>query len=83
MIAYDDRLDVSVFLTDDERVVVYDGRTRNAWALSEPEQELQDWLPPGQYALAINVLRRFAVVPDSNERVQAASPHRPSARRER
>ena len=66
MIAYDDRLDVSVFLTDDDRVVVYDGRTQRVWTVSEPEQELHDWLPPGQYALAISVLRRFAVVPDGN-----------------
>ena len=45
MIAYDDRLDVSVFLTERGRVFVHDGHTMNTWTLADPREELRDWLP--------------------------------------
>jgi hypothetical protein len=60
MIAYDDRLDVSVFLTDHDRVLVRDGQTMRTWTLVDPELELHDWLPPGQYALAMHALSRYS-----------------------
>jgi hypothetical protein len=62
MIAYDDRLDVSVFLTDRDRVFVHDGRTMNNWTLADPKEELRDWLPPGQYALAMQALSRYSLL---------------------
>jgi hypothetical protein len=46
LIAYDDRRDVSVFLTDHDRVFVHDGHTMNTRTLTEPKEELRDWLPP-------------------------------------
>ena len=61
MIAYDDRLDVSVFLTDHDRVFVHDGHTMSTWTLGDPKEELHDWLPPGQYALAMDALSRYSL----------------------
>ena len=61
MIAYDDRLDVSVFLTDHDRVFVHDGHTMNTRTLADPKEELHDWLPPGQYALAMDALSRYSL----------------------
>lgn len=61
MIAYDDQLDVTIFLTKDERVIVHDGRTMNTWTLADPAKELHDWLLPGQYALAMSVLGRYSL----------------------
>ena len=61
MIAYDDRLDVSVFLTDHDRVFVHDGHTMNTRTLADPKQELRDWLPPGQYAVAMDALSRYSL----------------------
>jgi hypothetical protein len=61
MIAYDDRLDVSVFLTDHDRVFVHDGHTMNTRTLTDPNQELRDLLPPGQYALAMDALSRYSL----------------------
>jgi hypothetical protein len=60
MIAYDDRLDVSVFLTDHDHVFVHDGHTMNTCTLADPTEELRDWLPPGQYALAMHALSRYS-----------------------
>ena len=60
MIAYDERLDVSVFLTDHGRVIVHDGHAMSSWTVAEPEQDLRDWLPPGQYDLAMSALRRYS-----------------------
>lgn len=61
LIAYDDRRDVSVFLTDRDRVFVHDGPTMNNWTLTNPKDELRDWLPPGQYALARDALSRYSL----------------------
>ena len=60
IIAYDDRLDVSVFLTDRDRVFVHDGRTMNNWTLADPKVELRDWLPPAEYELAMDALSRYS-----------------------
>ena len=62
MIAYDDRLDVSVFLTDRDQVVVRDGQRTLTWTLVDPELELRDWLPPGQYDLAMHALSRYSLL---------------------
>ena len=61
MIAYDDRLDVSVFLTDHDRVFVHDGHTMNTQTLADPKEELRDRLPPGQYAVAMDALSRYSL----------------------
>jgi hypothetical protein len=60
LIAYDDRLDVSVFLTDHDRVFVHDGHAMHTRTLADPKDELRDWLPPGQYALAMHALTRYS-----------------------
>ena len=61
MIAYDDRLDVSVFLTDHGRVFVHDGHAMSTWTLADPREELRDWLPPAQYELAMSTLSRYSL----------------------
>jgi hypothetical protein len=61
VIAYDDRLDVSVFLTDHGRVFVHDGHTMNNRTLADPAKELRDWLPPSQYTLAMDALNRYSL----------------------
>lgn len=61
VIAYDDQLDVTVFLTNDERVIVHDGHTMNTWTLADPARELHDWLPPDQYAQAMSALGRYSL----------------------
>ena len=61
VITYDDQRDVTVFLTNDERVIVHDGQTMKTWTLADPAKELHDWLPPGQYALAMSVLGRYSL----------------------
>lgn len=61
MIAYDDRLDVAVFLTDRDRVFVHDGHAMNNWTLTDPKEELRDWLPPAQYELAMDALSRYSL----------------------
>lgn len=60
IIAYDDRLDVSVFLTDRDRVFVHDGHTMSTLTLADPKEELRDWLPPAQYELAMYALSRYS-----------------------
>ena len=61
VIAYDDKLDVTVLLTNDERVIVHDGHTMSTWTLADPAKELHDWLPPGEYALAMSALGRYSL----------------------
>jgi hypothetical protein len=61
VIAYNDQLDVTVFLTNDERVIVHDGQTMNTWTLTDPAKELHDLLPPGHYALAMSALGRYSL----------------------
>ena len=61
VIAYDDELDVTVFLNNDERVIVHDGHTMSTWTLADPAKELHDWLPPGQYALVMSALGRYSL----------------------
>ena len=62
MIAYDEGLDISVFLTDRDRVFVHDGRTMRNSTLADPKVELRDWLPPSQYDLAMNALSRYSLI---------------------
>ena len=61
MIAYDEQLDVPVFLTERDRVFVHDGHTMSNWTLADPKAELRDWLPPGQYDLAMDALSRYSL----------------------
>jgi len=60
MIAYDERRDVSVFVTDHGRVIVHDGHAMSSRTVAEPERDLRDWLPPGQYDLAISAIKRYS-----------------------
>ena len=61
LIAYDEGRDVSVFLTDRDRVFVHDGRTMRNWTLADPKVELRDWPPTGQYDLAMNALTCYSL----------------------
>ena len=54
--------DVQVFLTDDERVLVYDARRLSYWVVENPEEELRDWLDDDGYASALGALGLTAVV---------------------
>ena len=48
---------VRVFLTQDDRVVVYDERRLEAFVLDHPEEQLSDWLRPALYQSASTALR--------------------------
>ena len=61
MIAYDEQLDISVFLTERDRVFVHDGHTMSDSTLTDPKEELRDWLPPSQYDLAMDALSRYSL----------------------
>jgi hypothetical protein len=61
MIAYDEQLDVSAFLTERDRVFVHDGQTMSNWTLANPKEELRDWLPPVHYDLAMDALSRYSL----------------------
>ena len=63
LIAYDEHRDVSVFLSADGQVIVNDGQSRRSWISTDVERDLRDWLPPGQYELAMNALRRYSLFP--------------------
>jgi post-segregation antitoxin (ccd killing protein) len=55
-IAHDDQVDAFVYLTDDERVILYDADQLKYWDISDdPDQALSD-LPPGAYAEAMHAL---------------------------
>jgi hypothetical protein len=44
---------VEVFLTYDERVLVYDERRSDYWVVEDTEEELGNWLDDDGYASAL------------------------------
>jgi hypothetical protein len=61
-IAYDDRSEVEVFLTADERVLVYDGTKSRYYELVEPVEDLRNWLPKAAYADAVTALGQKPII---------------------
>ena len=57
-----DKGEVEVYLTDDERVIVYDGRRRQYHEINDPENELRDWLWPAGYTDALLALGMTPVI---------------------
>ena len=53
---------VEVFLTDDERVLVYDERRSDYWVIEDPAEELRDCLDDDEYARALAALGLTVVV---------------------
>ena len=45
--------DVRVFLTEDERVLLYDEGRSNYWTLKDPKEDLRDWLDDEEYLRAL------------------------------
>ncbi len=60
-IAYDERAERTVYLTTDERVIVYDGNRLNYWEITDPVEGLRA-LGPGAYAQACQALGVSAVI---------------------
>ena len=48
--------DAQVFLTDDERVILYDAGQMKYWVLDDPEEELRDQVSPEAYRAALTAL---------------------------
>ncbi len=46
----------TVYMTDDERVIVYDEDDGKIWPQEDPEEDLRSWLGPGAYAEAMHAL---------------------------
>jgi hypothetical protein len=56
-----DSPDCSVFLTDDERVLVYDADHYLVHTVDDPN-DLRNWLPDDEYIGAMHVLGELAVI---------------------
>lgn len=55
--------DIEVYLTDDERVIVYDENKTEHWELDNPVAELRDWLvSDADYAEAMKALGESPVI---------------------
>jgi phage I-like protein len=61
-IAANERNDVRVFLTDDERVIVHDGENLKHWVVEDPVEELHAWLDDDQYVAALRALGEEPVI---------------------
>jgi post-segregation antitoxin (ccd killing protein) len=66
-IAYDERNDIAVYLTDDERVIVHDGQKEKLHDLSvDPyqvvEETLRNWLDDDAYIAAMHALGMAPVI---------------------
>jgi post-segregation antitoxin CcdA len=55
-IASNDYKDIEVFLTNDERVILYHGDSMRFWAIEDAAEELRDSLVPSEYAAAMRAL---------------------------
>ena len=53
---------VEVFLTDDERVLLYDESRSDYWVIEDPAEELRDCLDDDEYARALAALGLTVVV---------------------
>jgi hypothetical protein len=60
LIAADDRKGVEVYLTEDERVILYDGERRDYWVVHDPQAELEDVLETSMY---VDVCKALGVEP--------------------
>lgn len=60
-LAVENRRDVEVFLTDDERVLVYDGEKLDYSVVDDAEGELRDLLADDQY---IDVMNALGITPE-------------------
>lgn len=58
----DDPGDIEVYLTVDERVLVYDGGRSEYWVLNNPVEQLRGWLTDAAYFEAITALGETPVV---------------------
>ena len=54
-IAYDERLEQTVYVTDDERVILYDSERQKYWQVDDPKDELKH-LGPFAYTEALHAL---------------------------
>lgn len=61
-IVYDEKNDVTVFLTDDQRVIVYDGGRRQYFKVVGLEADLRECLSPGAYTHAMEGLGERVVI---------------------
>jgi hypothetical protein len=61
-IAYEPLRDISVYLTDDKRVIVHDGDNLQYRIIDDPVDQLRGWLPPALYADALYALGEKPVV---------------------
>jgi hypothetical protein len=61
-IAYSDREEVAVFLTEDQRVILYHSGNRDYRVLENPVQDLRDQLTPELYADAMRALGERPVI---------------------
>lgn len=64
-IAYDERNDVAVYLTDDERVIAYDSTRMQHYQLGDETDlvvDLRGWLSDEAYADAMHALGRKPVI---------------------
>jgi post-segregation antitoxin (ccd killing protein) len=60
LLAADDRNRVEVYLTEDERVILYDGERLDYWAIHDPQTELEDVLETSAY---VEVCRALGIEP--------------------
>jgi len=61
-IAMNEQTGVVVYLTDDDRVLVYDGAQADVMTVMNPDTELEGLLSPGEYAAAMAALGISVVV---------------------
>jgi hypothetical protein len=62
LIAENDRAEIEVFLTQDERVLVYDGARMKHYELTDPVEGLKNWLIGADYTDALHALGETPVV---------------------
>jgi hypothetical protein len=61
-IAYQERGEVTVYLTDDNRVIAHDGEKLDYHVLEDPVDDLRDWLDDDAYAAALYALGEKPVI---------------------
>ena len=61
-IAHDEAAEATVYLTDDERVIVHDGKNGRHWEIEDPAEELREWLNDAAYCDAMGALGETPVI---------------------
>lgn len=61
-IAYNEKDELTVYLTEDRRVLLRDGNKLKYWQIDDPVEELRGLISPGEYAAACEALGVRAVV---------------------